>query len=175
MPGDVQQEPNGPAGDLAFEVTLTEKGYRGVLLHLAARRLRFVPPVLGVAAMFAYGAGMRTEAIGLFGGVVAIPVAVWGYLAWLAGSPTARQLYAPVSYTFSERGIGYTSPEGDGEIGWDGVRRWREAAGHVLLYVSASKYLLVPADDLDEQTRRSLLSWLHERIGPSGRQPGRLR
>lgn len=171
------REASGPTGgsDVHLRVHLTERGYRSVLLHLAALRLRFVPPVLGMFGMLAYAAGMRTEAIALFGGVVAIPVVVWGYLAWLSGSPSSRPLYTPVEYRLTEAGVGYRSAEGDGEIGWDSVVRWREAAGHLLIYVSGSNYLLIPLEDVAHETREALEAVLRERVGPPGRRAGRLR
>jgi hypothetical protein len=162
-------------GAVRFNVTLSERGYRGVLLHLAALRLRFVPPVLGLAAMLAYGAGMRTEAIALFAGGIAIPLVVWGYLAWLSSSPSSRALYAPVRYEFTDRGIVYASDEGDGVLPWDGVKRWREAVGHLLIYVSGSSYLLVPLDDLSSETRGRVEEALRNKVGPSGRRARRLR
>jgi len=165
-----------PSGAIVrFEVALTERGYRGVLLHLAALRLRFVPPVLGLAAFLAYGSGMRTEAVGLFAVVIAIPVVLWGYLAWVSASPSARSLYAPVTYEFTPEALVYRSPEGDGEIAWADVRRWREAASHILIYVSASNYLLVPVADLDEAVCERVRAALLERVGPAVRTARRMR
>lgn len=152
--------------EFEFEVTLAERGYRAVLLHLSALKLRFVPPALGMAGLLAYGAGMRTEAIGLFGAAVAVPVVVWGYLAWLAGSPSARPLYAPVRYVFTDTGVRYASPEGDGAIEWGTLKRWREAAGHVLLYLSSSKYLLIPVEEMPEPVRAAFIARLTEQLGP---------
>ncbi|MBE0417038.1 MAG: YcxB family protein [Coriobacteriia bacterium] len=162
-------------GVVDFNVTLTERGYRNVLLHLAALRLRFVPPALGMAAIFAYASGMRTEAIVLFAGGIAIPVVVWGYLAWLSGSPSSRALYAPVRYKLTGGGIAYSSAEGDGVLAWDGVERWREAAGHLLIYVSGSTYLLVPVDGLSPEVRDAVENALRDRVSPPGRRPRRLR
>lgn len=165
-----------PSGSrVTFDVTLTERGYRGVLLHLAALRLRFVPPALGMAALFAYAVGMRTEAIMLFGGGIAIPIVVWGYLAWLSGSPSSRPLYAPVRYDLTEEGISYASPEGDGEIAWDSIVRWREAAEHLLIYMSGSNYVLVPMDGVSAETRRAIETMLVDRVGSRGRRAKRLR
>ena len=166
--------PGGPP-PLSFDVTLTERGYRGVLLHLAALRLRFVPPALGMAALLAYSGGMRTEAIALFAGALAIPIVFWGYLAWLSGSPTSRSLYAPVHYELSGEAITYSSAEGDGHLAWDSIVRWREAAGHLLVYVSSSNYLLLPLEDLSEDARPELEAMLAEKVGPRGRRAKRLR
>lgn len=160
---------------VSFRAVPTERGYRAVLLHLAALRLRFVPPALGLAGILAYGAGARTEALALFGGAVAIPLVVWGYLAWLSGSPSSRSLYAPVRYEVDDERITYFSPEGDGEIAWETIERWREAADHLLIYVSGSTYLLVPLADLDERSRTALMTMLAQRVGPAGRRARRLR
>ncbi|MBW6467808.1 MAG: YcxB family protein [Coriobacteriia bacterium] len=174
--GEQRPEDAGPAGSpLTFDVTLTEQGYRRVLLHLAALRLRFVPPALGMAALLAYSAGMRTEAIALFGGGIAIPIVVWGYLAWLSGSPSSRSLYAPVHYEFTGEGIVFASPEGDGELAWDSVVRWKEAADHLLIYVSGSNYLLLPIDGLAAATLDRIEFALADKVGPRGRRAGRLR
>jgi hypothetical protein len=160
---------------ISFDATLTERGYRGVLLHLAALRLRFVPPALGMAALLAYSAGMRTEAIALFAGALAIPIVFWGYLAWLSGSPTSRSLYTPVHYVLTGEAITYSSAEGDGQIAWDSIVRWREAAGHLLVYVTSSNYLLLPMEGLAEGTLASLEAMLSEKVGPRGRRAKRLR
>ena len=178
MSADEQRpEDAAPAGValLTFDVTLTERGYRSVLIHLAALRLRFVPPALGIAALLAYSAGMRTEAIALFGGGIAIPIVVWGYLAWLSGSPSSRALYAPVTYRFTEDGIAYASGEGDGQLAWDSVVRWKEAAGHLLIYVSGSNYLLLPTDGLASATVERIETTLADKVGPRGRRARRLR
>jgi hypothetical protein len=165
----------GASPPISFDVTLTERGYRGVLLHLAALRLRFVPPALGMAAMLAYSAGMRTEAIALFAGALAIPIAFWGYLAWLSRSPTSRSLYIPVHYELTGEAITYSSAEGDGRLAWDSIVRWREAAGHLLVYVSSSNYLLLPMEGLADGTLQSLEAMLTEKVGPRGRRAKRLR
>lgn len=164
-----------PTPHVRFETTLTERGYRGVLLHLAALRLRFVPFVLGFAAFLAYGSGMRTEAVGLFAAAIAIPVVLWGYLAWVSASPSARALYAPVSYEFTDEALTYRSAEGDGEIRWADVRRWREAAQHILVYVTGTTYLLVPVDQLDDAVAEQARAVLREKVGPEVRSARRMR
>jgi hypothetical protein len=160
---------------VSFDIVLTERGYRGVLLHLAALRLRFVPPALGMAALFTYGAGMRTEAIALFSGALAIPIVLWGYLAWLSRSPSSHSLYTPVRYELTVEAITYSSAEGDGRIDWDSVTRWREAAEHLLVYVTSSIYLVLPIDDLGEDTLREVEAMLADKVGPKGRRTRRLR
>lgn len=154
---------------LGFTVTLTERGYRRVLIHLAALRLRFVPPALAFGGVYAYAADGRTEAAGLFLAAIALPITVWGYLAWVSGSPRSQALYAPVQYEFGVNGIAYRSPDGDGEIEWRRVRRWREAVEHILVYVSGAAYVLVPVEDLDEVMRSRLHDELTKRVGPAGR------
>lgn len=72
-------------------------------------------------------------------------------------------------------GIAYSSAEGDGVLAWDGVERWREAAGHLLIYVSGSTYLLVPVDGLSPEVRDAVENALRDRVSPPGRRPRRLR
>ncbi len=164
-----------PVPHVEFEVTLTERGYRGVLLHLAALRLRFVPFVLGFAALLAYGSAMRTEAAGLFAAALAIPVVLWGYLAWVSASPSARALYASVAYGLSDEALTYRSAEGDGEIRWAEVRRWREAAEHILVYVTGTTYLLIPVSQLDDVLAERVRAVLREKVGPEVRSTRRMR
>jgi hypothetical protein len=156
-------------------VTLTERGYRGVLMHLAALRLRFVPPALGLAALLAYSAGMRTEAIGLFAAALAIPIVLWGYLAWVSASPSSRALYVPVEYELTGSALVYRSQEGDGEIEWEQVSRWREAAEHILIYLAGTTYLLVPLSELEPAVRDALEGHLRERVGPPARRARHMR
>lgn len=151
-------------------LTLTERGYRGVLLHLAARRLRFVPPVLGFAAFVAYGAGARAQAVTLFLGALAIPIVLWGYLAWVSKSPNARSLYETTTYEFTDGGILYRSAQEQGRVDWDQVSRWREVAEHVLVYLTGSTYLLLPVGELDPALRAGLERILREKLGPAGRR-----
>lgn len=160
---------------LRFTVTLTERGYRGVLMHLAALRLRFIPPALGFAALLAYSAGMRTEAIGLFAAALAIPIVLWGYLAWVSASPSSRALYVPVEYELTGSAIVYRSQEGDGEIEWERIFRWREAAEHILIYIAGTTYLLVPLSGLEPAVREALEEHLRERVGPPARRARRMR
>ena len=156
---------------LAIETQLTARGYRSVLLHLAALRLRFAPLALGMAGMLSYGAGYRTEALGLFGALIAIPIVLWGYLSWLTSAPSSRPLYVPVRYTFTAEGILYESAEGDGELAWEDLTRWREATGHVLLYLSGSRYLVIPVEQLAEEDRTRLEGLLGEKLGkPRGKR-----
>ncbi len=157
--------PGGQA--LVIETQLTERGYRGVLLHLAALRLRFAPLALGLAGMLTYGSGYRTEALGLFGALIAIPIVLWGYLTWLTGSPSSRPLYVPVRYVFDDDAVRFESPEGDGEIPWDDLSRWREAAGHILLYLTGTRYLVIPVEPMPEQTRSALEALLGDKLGPA--------
>lgn len=178
MSGSHQSEMTGVAENpapLRFTATLTERGYRGVLLHLAALRLRFVPPALGFAALFAYGAGMREQAIVLFAGALAIPIVLWGYLAWVSSSPSSRALYASVDYEFTDAGIRYRSAEGDGQIGWEMIGRWRTAADHVLIYVTGSTYLLIPVSTLEPDLAEALESELRDHVGPAARRARRMR
>jgi hypothetical protein len=173
-PPHATSAPSAPEA-LRFTVTLTERGYRGVLMHLAALRLRFVPPALGFAALLAYTAGMRTEAIGLFAAALAIPIVLWGYLAWVSASPSSRSLYVPVEYELTGSAIVFHSEEGDGEIEWERVARWREAAEHILIYVTGSTYLLVPLSELETTAHAALEEQLRERVGPPARRARRMR
>ncbi len=160
---------------MEFESALTEDGYRRVLIQLAARRLRFAPAIVGAAAFIAYGSGLRTEALGLFGTLLAVPLVVWGYVSWLSGSPSARQLYVPVRYSLNPDGVCYSSAEGDGELAWSEVVRWRKAAGHLLLYVSSSRYLLLVVDGLAEETQAAVEGVLSDKVHVPARDAGALR
>ncbi len=156
--------PGSPS--VAFETTLAPRGYRDVLLHLAARRLRFAPMAVAIAGMLAYGSGLRTEALGMFAALIAIPVVLWGYLSWLTGAPSSAPLYRPVRYTFGEAGIGYESEDGDGSIAWEEIVRWREANGHLLLYPGSSRYVVIPVEQLAETDRRAVEDLLGRKVGP---------
>lgn len=160
---------------LIVGVRVDERGYRRVLLHLAALRLRFVPPLLGLLAFSAYAAGARTEAATLFLGALAIPIVLWGYLAWLSKSPRSRSVYAPVRYEFTDAAIAYRASESEGIIPWDQVVRWREAADHLLVYVSSSSYLLVPLADLESGVQARLRQILTEHVAPLNRRARRIR
>ncbi len=163
-------EKPAPPAAIAFESTLTRRGYRGVMLHLAARSLRFAPALVAVGGMLAYGTGARSTAFALFATLLAIPLVVWGYVSWLANAPSATSLYAPVSWGFSAEGIRYSTGEGGGEIEWDDVIRWRVVVDHLMLYVSGSNYLLVPVDAVPESDRDSLRELL---VAGAGNPPRR--
>jgi len=156
-----------------FASVLTPRGYRGVMLHLAARTLRFAPPLVAIGGMIAYGTGARTAGFTLFAALLAVPLVVWGYVSWLANSPSARSLYASVTWRFSADGIGYSSAEGDGEIEWETVNRWRVVVDHLMLYVTGSNYLLIPIDAVPAECRADLRALLVARTGePSRRDDG---
>ncbi|MDY0088572.1 MAG: YcxB family protein [Coriobacteriia bacterium] len=169
------REQERPSDRLVVTVSPNDRGYRRVLLHLAALRLRFVPPVLGLLALLAYSAGARTEAVALFLGALAIPIVVWGYLAWLSKSPRSQSLYATVTYEFTSDNIIYHSSFGEGTIRWDQVLRWREVAEHVLIYVSGSSYLLLPLSDLEEPASACLRETLEQHVGRVDRRSRRIR
>ncbi len=158
-----------------FESVLTPRGYRGVMLHLAARTLRFAPALVAIAGMVAYGTGARTAGFTLFATLLAIPLVVWGYVSWLANSPSATPLYAPVTWRFSKEGIRYSSAEGDGEIEWQAVSRWRAVVDHLMLYVTGSNYLLIPIDAVPAERRADLRALLVAAAGEPRRRDDGLR
>jgi len=129
-------------------VTLTPRGYRGVLLHLSALKLRLVVPLLAFFGFAALGAGFNTQAFAVLSTLGAVVLTVWGYIAWNVNSPSRAGLYEPVAYEFDPEHIVYAGAEGAGTIAWDQVRSWRYASGHYLLYVAGASYLLVPEGDL---------------------------
>lgn len=131
-----------------FEARLTERGYRAVMLRVALVRLRWLLPL---AAFFGFGAMGRGETgttLVIAGMTVATIVGLLGYAAWATGSPAHQRLYRPVSYVADESGLAFSSPDGDGTVEWDQVRRWQYASGHYLLYVGSASYVLVPRGDV---------------------------
>lgn len=164
------EKPTTPPGTITFESTLTRRGYRGVMTHLAARTLRFAPVLVAVAGMLAYGTGSRTTGLALFASLVAMMLVVWGYVAWLADSPSAASLYAPVRWNFSAERIRFSSEDGEGEIAWDDVAGWRHVVDHLMLYVSGSRYLLIPVGDIPEADRPRLRDLL---VSGAGNPPRR--
>ena len=142
--------------EVMFTATLTPRGYRGVMLHLAARALRFAPPLVAIGGVIAYGSGASATGFTMFAALLAIPLVVWGYVSWLANSPSATVLYTPVAWVFSTERIGYSSAEGDGQIAWSSVTRWRSVADHLMLYTSGSNYVLIPVEDVPVELRAEL-------------------
>lgn len=148
--------------------TLTQRGYRGVLLHLSAKRLRLIVPMLAFFGFAALGGGFNSQAYGLLAALAAVLITVWGYISWSVSSPRSAPLYEPVAYEFSETGIVMAGEEGASSLEWSEVRRWAFAAGHYLLYVTGASYMLipiegVPASDID---RLESLLRTHVRKGP---------
>lgn len=144
--------------------TLTPKGYRAVLLHMAALRLRFVVTILAFLGFGALGAGFDGPGFFIFIAMIGVVITVWGYIAWNVSSPSRIELYEPVAYEFGPDAIVYASPSGAGEIPWSRIPRWRYAAGHYLLYVTGASYLLVPESCVDAEDIDRLEAVLRERI-----------
>ncbi|MBS3956232.1 MAG: YcxB family protein [Clostridiales bacterium] len=156
--------------EVAFTATLTPRGYRGVMLHLAARALRFAPPLVAIGGVIAYGSGASATGFTMFAALLAIPLVVWGYVSWLANSPSAKVLYTPVAWVFSGEQIGYSSAEGDGQIAWSSVTRWRNVVDHLMLYTSGSNYVLIPVEDVPLELRPTLRELL---VAGAGNPPRR--
>lgn len=142
--------PESPAAPIEFESTVTEAGYRRVLIRVALRRLRWVLPFLAFFGFAALGRGDTDIAwlwLVMSAGTMLIVVA---YALWVTGSPSAsKAAMVRVRYRADGEGLRYESADGSGLIEWDRLRRWEVAADHYLLYVGAATYLLVPVSDLD--------------------------
>jgi len=134
---------------IRITATLTQEGYRSLLLHLSALRLRLVAPLLAFFGFAALGAGFNSQGTVAFVVLVAIFITVWGYITWLTSSPRTTELYLPVVYEFSPDGIVFTGQAGEGSLEWQQVKRWNLRAGHYQLYVAGASYLLIPQDDIE--------------------------
>ncbi len=151
---------------------LTPEGYRAVLLHLSALRLRFVVALMSFFGFASLGAGFNTQAFMFLGSLVAVILTVWGYIVWNVSSPSRIELYEPVAYEFGADGIVYAGSSGAGSIEWSRVSRWRYAAGHYLLYVAGASYLLVPETDVAAENAEAFEEMLRDRVrkGPRRRR-----
>ena len=153
---------------LQLTVALTPRGYRGVLLHLSAKRLRLIVPMLAFFGFAALGGGFNAQAFGLLAALAAVLITVWGYISWNVSSPRSTPLYVPVAYEFSDEGIVMADEDGASSLEWTSVRRWAFAAGHYLLYVAGASYLLLPVEGVsgDDTDRLETLLRTHVRKGP---------
>lgn len=150
------------------DVRLTESGYRRALVHLSALRLRFVAPVLAAVAFASIAS--RDSGTGVLSvySFVGLFLVTWGYIEWQVRSPVNRQIYEPVHYEFAEDGVRYRTGEGEGEIAWSAITRWRFAAGHYVLHAAWGAFLLLPEESLVTGTAQDLedLLRLHVARGP---------
>jgi len=156
---------------IRITVHLTQSGYRGVLLHLSALKLRLVVPLLAFFAFAALGTGFNTEAFLMLGTLAATLITVWGYITWNTSAPKNAELYLPVAYELDSERIIFAGEAGRGVLEWDRVRKWRYAAGHYLLYVTGATYIMIPEVDLDpaDMDRFEALLWKQVPKGPRKR------
>lgn len=145
---DATRAANAATRVVRITVALTPKGYRAVLLHLSALKLRLVVPLMAFFGFASLGAGFDTQGVLILSSMVGIVLTVWGYIAWNASSPSRIELYEPVAYEFGVDGIVYASASGAGTIEWGQVAKWGYAVGHYLLYVAGASYLVVPECDI---------------------------
>ncbi len=157
---------------LRVTTQLTQKGYRAVLLHLAALRMRLIVPVLAFFAFSALAGGFTPQALFLLGSLFAIVITTWGYIAWNVSSPSNIELYLPIAYEFDADGVTYGGTAGVGRIEWSSIRRWRYAADHYLLYVAGATYVVIPGADMPSTDVPRFEAFLRTHV-PKG--PRRLR
>lgn len=160
-----------PNATIRVTAALTPKGYKAVLLHLSALKLRLAVPLLAFFGFASLGAGFNAQGFIILAALLGVVITVWGYIAWNASSPSRVELYEPVAYEFGDDGIIYASPSGTGTIDWAQVSKWRYAVGHFLLYVAGATYLLVPERDIAEGEVDAFGALLraHVRKGPRRR------
>lgn len=154
-----------------FTATLTLAGYRGVLLHLSALKLRLVVPLLAFFGFAALGTGFNTQAFLTLGSLFATLITVWGYIAWNTRAPNNVELYLPVAYEVGPSEVIFAGEAGQGVLAWQQIRKWRYASGHYLLYVAGASYVMIPEIDIApaDLDRFEALLWEQVPKGPRKR------
>ncbi len=151
--------------DVAFEVALDQAGYRRVLTRLAYERLRFAVPLLAVVGLYSSASGSSGGALLSFAALLGLPIAIWGLVSWQVYRPGRTPIYAPMQYSVAQEGLVYGPADSLRIVEWSEFKRWREAPGHVLLFVTGSQYVLVPTDPLGDETRDAFLFHLTQHLG----------
>ena len=151
--------------DVNFEVALDKTGYRKVLTRLAYERLRFAVPVLAVVGLYSSSTGSSGGALLSFAALLGLPIAIWGLVSWQVYRPGRTPIYEPMQYSVAEEGLVYGPADSLRIVECSDFKRWREAAGHVLLFVTGSQYVLVPTDPLSGETRDAFLFDLTRHLG----------
>ncbi|MDP2181408.1 MAG: YcxB family protein [Actinomycetota bacterium] len=161
----------GRTATVVADVHLTEVGYRRALVHLSALRLRYVAPMLTAVVFASVASGDSGAGVLSIYSFVGFLLIVWAYVEWQVRSPVNRSIYEPVRYEFAEDGVSYRTTDGEGEIPWSSIVRWRVAAGHYVLHAAWGAFLLLPDDSLVVGTPEDLETLLRAHVarGPRGR------
>lgn len=151
--------------DLAFTARLDRRGYRRVLTRLAYERLRFAVPVLAALGLFSSASGSTGAALLSFAALLGLPIAIYGLVSWQVYRPGRSPLYESHEYRLMPDGLVFGPTESLRIVPWGEFKRWREAAGHVLLFITGSQYVLVPIESLDAEAGDAFIGLLTELIG----------
>ena len=145
------------------ESAVTRGGYVTVVVlsYLAS------PIFLLLLAAAVFGGASGALGSGALALAIAFPLSVPAVAA-IAYARTftsgAKALFEPAVWTFEDLGVDVDS-EGQARFAkWDSFVRWRRLAGHYLLYVDRSRYVVVAGESLDADERARLEELLRVKV-----------
>lgn len=161
---------------MSTEYRISENDYiRAMQLHARPGRGRiiaFVVLVIVLVLLALYGEPVVRA--------VAIAGIVAGMIGWLVSMllvpVLARRHYLhrklsdePLSVELVPEGLHFSSRKGDGVLPWDGIQRWRQNDGYVLLYPRPRMFHIVPkALAAQGFPVDALVAQLGEKVGKPG-------
>lgn len=145
------------------ESTVTRGGYVAVvvLAYLAS------PIFLLLLAAAVFGGSTGAFGSGALALAIAFPLSVPA-VAGIAYARTftrgSAELLEPAVWTFQDLGVDVESGGQARFAEWDSFVRWRRLAGHYLLYVDRSRYVVVAGESLDADGRARLEELLRVKV-----------
>lgn len=101
-------------------------------------------PVLWLVGYLANGTVVRSLGMSLMFLVVAVPAAGLLAGAYAAYRPSARELFVPVDWVFSDSGVRIRQEGQDAFAEWDEFYGWRRVGGAYLLHTSRRYFVVLP-------------------------------
>jgi hypothetical protein len=145
-------------GEFAFTSRLTTRDVLKVSAYLLLRHRLSVfalaaGPVLWISGMLGGAEPVTRLGVALAPLAVGLPLFALLVGSYAAYRPGASELYAPVTWAFTEDGIDIAHTGRRARAEWTEFRSWRTCGGCYLLDVTRSRYLSIPVRDVPAADR----------------------
>jgi hypothetical protein len=155
---------------ISFDSTLRASDYLTVAaLHMITHPISLTVMAAG-PVLWGVGAVAHSRIVVAFGStmswlVIAVPVAVALIGTFIAFRPSAREIYDPALWVFSEDSVAVHQHLRDESARWHDFTRWSRLGGSHLLYTAPQHYVIIPSRDVPAERRDEFEQLLMERLG----------